>query len=119
MQVLLYGRRAPVPPGACQRRAESQAELEPCGRKEDLPCGDGLECKQPNSKRLSKGFCRCKFRNDVCGSDGKSYGNVCQLKATSRKALQQGHPGITQIQKGPCENSTGEQQVHWGNREVG
>ncbi|XP_034005488.1 serine protease HTRA3 [Trematomus bernacchii] len=85
----------------------AQAELEPCGRKEDLPCGDGLECKQPNSKRLSKGFCRCKFRNDVCGSDGKSYGNLCQLKATSRKALQQGHPGITQIQKGPCENSTG------------
>ncbi|XP_070785643.1 serine protease HTRA3 isoform X2 [Enoplosus armatus] len=81
----------------------AQGEGEPCGRKDDLPCGDGLECKHPAGKRLSKGFCRCRFSQEVCGSDGTTYGNVCQLKATSRKALQQGLPGITQTQKGPCE----------------
>ncbi|XP_075942979.1 serine protease HTRA3 [Anarhichas minor] len=85
----------------------AQAEGEMCGRKDDLPCGDGLECKHPGGKRLSKGFCRCRFRLDVCGSDGKTYGNVCQLKTNSWKALQQGLTGITQVQKGPCENSTG------------
>uniref|UniRef100_A0A8C9ZLZ9 HtrA serine peptidase 3 n=1 Tax=Sander lucioperca TaxID=283035 RepID=A0A8C9ZLZ9_SANLU len=85
----------------------AQGEREPCGRKDDLPCGDGLECKHPAGKRLSKGFCRCRFSAEVCGSDGKTYGNVCQLKATSRKALQQGLPGVTQVQKGPCESSTG------------
>lgn len=85
----------------------AQAEGEPCGRTDDLPCGDGLECKHPAGKRLSKGICQCKFSHEVCGSDGKTYGNVCQLKATSRKALQQGLPGITQIQKGPCETSIG------------
>ncbi|KAL6118872.1 htra3 [Pungitius sinensis] len=85
----------------------AQAEGEPCGRKDDLPCGDALECKHPAGKRLSKGFCRCRFRQDVCGSNGKTYRNVCQLKATSRKALQQGLPGFTQVHKGPCENGTG------------
>uniref|UniRef100_A0A3B4TKL7 HtrA serine peptidase 3 n=1 Tax=Seriola dumerili TaxID=41447 RepID=A0A3B4TKL7_SERDU len=77
-------------------------EGEPCGRKDDLPCGDGLECKHPAGKRLSKGFCKCKVSYEVCGSDGKTYSNVCHLKASSRKALQQGLSGITQIQKGPC-----------------
>uniref|UniRef100_A0A3Q1B4N5 HtrA serine peptidase 3 n=1 Tax=Amphiprion ocellaris TaxID=80972 RepID=A0A3Q1B4N5_AMPOC len=85
----------------------AQGEGEPCGRKDDLPCGDGLECKHPAGKRLSKGFCQCRFSHEVCGSDGKTYGNVCQLKATSRKALQQGLPGVTQSQKGPCETSAG------------
>ncbi|XP_050925601.1 serine protease HTRA3 [Lates calcarifer] len=85
----------------------AQGEGEPCGRKDDLPCGDGLECHHPAGKRLSKGLCQCKFSHEVCGSDGKTYSNVCHLKATSRKALQQGLPGITQTQKGPCETSIG------------
>ncbi|KAM9827230.1 LOW QUALITY PROTEIN: serine protease HTRA3 [Neosynchiropus ocellatus] len=89
----------------------AQAEGEPCGRKEDLPCGDGLECKHPAGKRLSKGFCRCRFTHEVCGSDGKTHGNACRLKATSRKALQQGLPGVTQVQRGPCESGTGPSHV--------
>lgn len=85
----------------------AQGEGDPCGRKDDLPCGDGLECKHPAGKRLSKGVCQCRFTSKVCGSDGKTYGNVCQLKAVSRKALQQGLPGITQVHKGPCETDLG------------
>ncbi|XP_030636059.1 serine protease HTRA3 isoform X4 [Chanos chanos] len=83
----------------------AKAEGEPCGRKDDLPCGDGLECKHPAGKRLSKGVCQCRYSSKVCGSDGETYGNVCQLKAVSRKALQQGLPGVTQVHKGPCETS--------------
>ncbi|KTG39591.1 hypothetical protein cypCar_00006367 [Cyprinus carpio] len=85
----------------------AQGEGEPCGRKDDLPCGDGLECKHPSGKRLSKGVCQCRYSSKVCGSDGNTYGNICQLKAVSRKALQQGLPAVTNLHKGPCESNQG------------
>ncbi|KAF7645191.1 hypothetical protein LDENG_00208700 [Lucifuga dentata] len=87
----------------------AQGEGEPCGRKDDLPCGDGLECKHPAGKRLSKGFCQCKFSHEVCGSDGKTYGNVCGLKASSRKALQRGEAAISTRHKGACEGGAEEE----------
>ncbi|XP_020792116.1 serine protease HTRA3 [Boleophthalmus pectinirostris] len=87
------------------------AEGEPCGRKDDLPCGEGLECKHPAGMRLSKGVCQCKLNYEVCGSDGKTYGNVCQLKAASRTALQQGLLSISLVQKGPCDSATGPSHV--------
>ncbi|KAK7170032.1 hypothetical protein R3I94_000314 [Phoxinus phoxinus] len=85
----------------------AHGEGEPCGRKDDLPCGDGLECKHPSGKRLSKGVCQCRYSSKVCGSDGNTYRNICQLKAVSRKALQQGLPAVTNAHKGPCENHQG------------
>ncbi|XP_068164320.1 serine protease HTRA3-like [Antennarius striatus] len=85
---------------------------EPCGRKDDLPCGDGLECRHPGGKRFSKGVCECKFSQEVCGSDGRTYGNVCELRATSRKGLQQGLPGISQVQRGPCASGAGTGSSH-------
>ncbi|XP_048852636.1 serine protease HTRA3-like [Brienomyrus brachyistius] len=84
----------------------ASAEGDPCGRKEDLPCGDGLVCRHPAGKRLSKGVCQCKMGHKVCGSDGKTYGNVCQLKAVSRKALQRGSPAVSQAHKGSCEKGS-------------
>ncbi|XP_043918738.1 serine protease HTRA3 [Protopterus annectens] len=79
-------------------------EGEPCGKKEGPPCGDGLECKHPAGKRLAKGICQCKQRYQVCGSDSVTYENVCQLKAASRKAVQQGLSSITQVQRDACES---------------
>lgn len=81
-------------------------EGEVCGRWDDLPCGDGLECKYPSSKRLSKGTCQCKTGHKVCGSDGKTYNNVCKMKAASRKALQRGMTAIMSAHKGPCAPSS-------------
>ncbi|XP_051558911.1 serine protease HTRA3-like [Myxocyprinus asiaticus] len=77
-----------------------------CGRNDDIPCGDGLVCKFPAGKRLPKGVCQCKMVRRVCGSDGKTYGNVCKMRAAARKAQQQGLPEITQTHKGPCAPST-------------
>ncbi|XP_029447611.1 serine protease HTRA3 [Rhinatrema bivittatum] len=84
-------------------------EGDACGRKEDPPCGDGLECRQhepqhapPAKRHPAKGVCRCKQGWQVCASDGLTYDNVCQLKAASRQALQHGRPPIVQIQKGAC-----------------
>ncbi|KAM4585105.1 serine protease HTRA3a isoform 2-T2 [Odontesthes bonariensis] len=84
----------------------SPSEGDPCGRKNDLPCGDGLECKLLSTERRrgSKGVCRCKTDYEVCGSDGKTYGNVCKLKATSRKAVQKERPSVSQAHKGPCSS---------------
>ncbi|CAF91772.1 unnamed protein product, partial [Tetraodon nigroviridis] len=85
----------------------AHGEGEACGRKDDLPCGDGLECQHPAGRRLAPGVCRCKLSSEVCGSDGKTYGNACQLQASSRKALQQGQPGLRQVRRGPCESGSG------------
>ncbi|KAF1395620.1 hypothetical protein PFLUV_G00013490 [Perca fluviatilis] len=82
----------------------SPREGDPCGRKNDLPCGDGLECKllAAGRRRGSKGVCRCKKEDEVCGSDGKTYGNVCKMRAASRKGEQKGRAAVSQAHKGPC-----------------
>ncbi|KAM9398237.1 serine protease HTRA3-like isoform 3-T3 [Salvelinus alpinus] len=88
----------------------SRGEGELCGRKNDFLCGDGLECRSPNGpskgpsgKRSPKRrLCQCKMGYEVCGSDGKTYRNVCRMKAASRKALQKEREAITQAHKGPC-----------------
>uniref|UniRef100_A0A3Q2QPZ4 HtrA serine peptidase 3a n=1 Tax=Fundulus heteroclitus TaxID=8078 RepID=A0A3Q2QPZ4_FUNHE len=78
----------------------SPREGDPCGRRNDLPCGDGLECKARRGS--SRGVCRCKQDHEVCGSDGKTYGSVCKLKAASRRAVQRGRAAVSQARKGPC-----------------
>ncbi|XP_053188122.1 serine protease HTRA3a [Scomber japonicus] len=85
----------------------SPSEGDPCGRKNDLPCGEGLECKllTAGRRRDSRGFCRCKMEHEVCGSDGITYGNVCKMRAANRKALQKGRPAVNQAHKGSCSPS--------------
>uniref|UniRef100_A0A3B4ZM13 Serine protease HTRA3-like n=1 Tax=Stegastes partitus TaxID=144197 RepID=A0A3B4ZM13_9TELE len=86
----------------------SPREGDPCGRKNDLPCGDGLECKllTAGRRRGSKGVCRCKMELEVCGSDGKTYGNVCKMRAASDKAQHKGRPAVSQAHKGACSDSS-------------
>uniref|UniRef100_A0A3B4T7C8 HtrA serine peptidase 3a n=1 Tax=Seriola dumerili TaxID=41447 RepID=A0A3B4T7C8_SERDU len=95
----------------------SPREGDPCGRKNDLPCGDGLECKllDAGKRRGSRGVCRCKMEHEVCGSDGKTYGNVCEMRAASRRAQQKGRPEVSQAHKGACSPSdAGVSMVHPG-----
>lgn len=89
-------------------------EGDSCGRKEDPPCGDSLDCRYPMGKRFAKGVCQCKLSAQVCGSDGRTYDNVCQLKAVSRKALQHGLPAVAQVQKGACESGRSMAGSAWG-----
>ncbi|KAG7485491.1 serine protease HTRA3-like [Solea senegalensis] len=93
----------------------SPREGDPCGRKTDPSCGDGMECKllAAGKRRGSRGICRCKMDHQVCGSDGRTYGNVCKMRAANRKALQKGRDGIRQAHKGACTGvSAGSSLVH-------
>ncbi|XP_053111501.1 serine protease HTRA3 [Hemicordylus capensis] len=85
-------------------------EGEACGRPEDPPCGDSLHCRFPSAGQGKGGVCQCKLSAPVCGSDGRTYANVCRLKAAGRKALQQGHQPVLHVQKGACR--AGHQQLN-------
>ncbi|TRY87608.1 hypothetical protein DNTS_005996 [Danionella cerebrum] len=93
----------PDPCGCCLlcRRTEGA----PCSLNHDTQCADGFECKPPASKGRSTGVCRCKSAYRVCGSDGRTYGNVCKLRTASRKARERGLSVITQAHKGSCAAS--------------
>uniref|UniRef100_H9GID9 HtrA serine peptidase 3 n=1 Tax=Anolis carolinensis TaxID=28377 RepID=H9GID9_ANOCA len=77
-------------------------EGEACGRAEDPPCGEGLQCRSFNAEPERRGVCQCKLGAAVCGSDGRSYANACRLQTAARQALQQGRPPVRQVQKGAC-----------------
>ncbi|KAJ3614068.1 hypothetical protein NHX12_017645 [Muraenolepis orangiensis] len=96
-----------------------RAEGDPCGRGKDPPCAQGLECRPPaattttGKRQDAKRTCQCKTAHRVCGSDGRTYGNVCKLRAASRKVLQKGRAAVTQVNKGPClPSDTGGAALH-------
>ncbi|XP_023422752.2 serine protease HTRA3 isoform X1 [Cavia porcellus] len=69
-------------------------EGEPCGRAQDAPCGESLEC--------TRGVCRCRWASPVCGTDGRTHASVCALQAASRRSLQLSGTPVRVLQKGAC-----------------
>ncbi|XP_041066157.1 serine protease HTRA1B [Carcharodon carcharias] len=91
--------------GCCQLCGA--AEGESCGgRWDEARCGEGLQCSVPPAanpaKRRIKGVCVCASSEPVCGSDGSTYRNVCELKAASRRAQTFNQPPVIFIQRGAC-----------------
>lgn len=94
-------------------------EGEPCGgtgKLGDPECGESLECAVSEGvgttttvrRRGKTGVCVCKSPEPVCGSDGVSYRDICELKRVSNRAQKLQQPPIIFIQRGTCgEGKTG------------
>lgn len=91
----------------------ASAEGEACGgvgKLGDPVCGEGLECAVPGGvgytatvrRRGKTGSCVCKSADPVCGSDGVSYRNICELKRVSSRAQKLQQPPVLFIQRGGC-----------------
>ncbi|KAG8000225.1 Serine protease HTRA1A [Nibea albiflora] len=91
----------------------ASGEGETCGgsgKLGDPMCGEGLECSVPGGvaytvtvrRRSKTGTCVCKATDPVCGSDGVSYRNICELKRVSRRAQKLQQPPVLFIQRGAC-----------------
>uniref|UniRef100_A0A8C2JXP6 HtrA serine peptidase 1b n=1 Tax=Cyprinus carpio TaxID=7962 RepID=A0A8C2JXP6_CYPCA len=88
-------------------------EDEPCGgtgKLGDPECGEGMECAVSEGvgttttvrRRGKTGVCVCKSSEAVCGSDGVSYRDICELKRVSNRAQKLQQPPIIFIQRGAC-----------------
>ncbi|XP_023864732.2 serine protease HTRA1A [Salvelinus sp. IW2-2015] len=91
----------------------ASGEGEACGgngKLGDPVCADGLECSVSGGvgysatvrRRGKSGVCACKTTDPVCGSDGVSYRNICELKRVSNRALKLQQPPVLFIQRGAC-----------------
>ncbi|XP_015201979.1 serine protease HTRA1B [Lepisosteus oculatus] len=95
-------------------------EGEPCGgsgRLGDPVCAEGLECSVSDGvaysatvrRRGKTGTCVCKSSEPVCGSDGVSYRNICELKRVSSGAQKLQQPPVIFIQRGACGQGTAQE----------
>lgn len=95
----------------------ASGEGEPCGGAGDGECAEGMECVVTGGvevsatvrRRGSAGVCVCRSSEPVCGSDGVSYRNICELKRVSNRAMKLQQPPVIFIQRGAC--GKGEQRA--------
>uniref|UniRef100_A0A672GBH6 Serine protease HTRA1B-like n=1 Tax=Salarias fasciatus TaxID=181472 RepID=A0A672GBH6_SALFA len=88
----------------------ASGEGEPCGGTGDRDCAEGMECVVTDGVEVSStvrrrgktGVCVCASSEPVCGSDGVSYANVCELKRVSSRATKLQQPPVIFIQRGAC-----------------
>ncbi|XP_037610106.1 serine protease HTRA1B [Sebastes umbrosus] len=64
--------------------------------------GGGVEVSSTVRRRGTAGVCACTSSDPVCGSDGVSYRNVCELKRVSNRAIKLQQPPVIFIQRGAC-----------------
>lgn len=72
-------------------------------------CGEQLECRLDAGGDLSRGevpepLCVCSSQLPLCGSDGRTYSQICRLQEAAR-ALPDAN--LTVAHPGPCESGMG------------
>ncbi|AWP18172.1 putative serine protease HTRA1B-like [Scophthalmus maximus] len=89
----------------------ASGEGAPCGGAAERECAEGLECAVTDGVEVSStvrrrgtpGACVCAGGTEpVCGSDGVSYRNICELKLVSSRATKLQQPPVIFIQRGTC-----------------
>ncbi|XP_034530617.1 kazal-type serine protease inhibitor domain-containing protein 1-like [Notolabrus celidotus] len=68
-------------------------------------CGEGLVCQKKIPKMRHRGdpepICVCEEKGHVCGSDGWTYLNVCQMKETASSL----NTTLKLVERGPCHSA--------------
>lgn len=66
-------------------------------------CAQGLFCRRPAGSRLARGTCLCPDAAlPVCGSDGRTYRSLCQLRAENKQGRLRDQAPVVAVQKGGC-----------------
>lgn len=71
-------------------------------------CGEQLECHLDAGGDLSRGevpepLCACRSQRPLCGSDGRTYAQICRLQEAARARPD---ANLTVAHPGPCESGT-------------